>query len=79
MALRAAELVAGIIAGIESRRCRPGRPPLPTIKVIATLRFFVRAGVPWRERRPGALAAPPGLAAWTAGAARRSCAGSTPP
>ena len=61
MATRAAELVAGIIDGIEGRPYRTGRPPLPTIRVVETLRFFVRKSVQWRELRapPGAPAAPP--------------------
>ena len=51
MASRAAALVAGIIDRIEDRPCGTGRPPLPTIKVVETLRFFVREGVQWRELR----------------------------
>jgi transposase len=51
MASRAAELVAAIIDRIEGRRCGTGRPALPTIKVVETLRFFVREGVSWRELR----------------------------
>ena len=51
MASRAAALVAGIIDRIEGRPCRTGRPPLPTIEVVETLRFFVREGVSWRELR----------------------------
>src|SRR3954447_19793279 len=51
MATRAAELVAGIIDRIEGRPSRTGRPPLPTIEVVETLRFFVREGVQWRELR----------------------------
>jgi transposase len=47
----AAALVAGIIDRIENRPFGPGRPPLPTIKVVETLRYFVREGVPWRELR----------------------------
>ena len=54
MALRAAELVAGIIDRIEGRPYGTGRPPLPTIKVVETLRFFVREGVQWRELRAAA-------------------------
>ena len=33
---------------------RTGRPPLPTIKVVETIRFFVREGVQWRELRAAA-------------------------
>jgi transposase len=51
MASRAAELVAAIIDRIEGRPCGTGRPALPTIKVVETLRFFVREGVSWRELR----------------------------
>ena len=51
MAARAAALVAGIIDRIEGRPPGTGRPPMPTIKVVETLRFFVREGVPWRELR----------------------------
>ena len=51
MASRAAALVAGIIDRIEGPPLGTGRPPLPTIKVVETLRFFVREGVQWRELR----------------------------
>src|SRR3712207_3911214 len=51
MASRAAELVAGIIEGIEGRPYGTGRPPVPTVRVVETLRFFVREGVRWRELR----------------------------
>ena len=51
MASRAAALVAGIIDRIEDRPLGTGRPPMPTIKVVETLRFFVREGVQWRELR----------------------------
>ena len=54
MASRAAALVAGIIDRIEDRPYRTGRPPLPTVEVVETLRFFVREGVPWRELRAAA-------------------------
>jgi transposase len=54
MTSRVAELVAGIIDGIEGRPYRTGRPPLPTITVVETLRFFVREGVQWREPRAAA-------------------------
>ena len=66
MASRAARLVAEIIDRIEDRRYGTGRPPLPTIEVVETLRFFVREGVQWRELRAAAgrvrlhLAPPPG-------------------
>ena len=51
MVSRAVELVARIIDGLEDRRYGTGRPPMPTIKVVETLRFFVREGVQWRELR----------------------------
>src|SRR5215213_1356334 len=54
MTSRAAELVAEIIDRIEGRPCGTGRPPLPTIEVVETLRFFVREGVQWRELRAAA-------------------------
>ena len=54
MASRAAELVAEIIDRIEGRPYGTGRPPLATIKVVETLRFFVREGVQWRELRAAA-------------------------
>ena len=47
----AAALVAGIIDRIEGRPYGTGRPPLPTVKVVGTLRSFVREGVRWRELR----------------------------
>ncbi len=51
MASRAAALVAGIIDRIENRPLGTGRPPMPTVKVVEALRFFVREGVQWRELR----------------------------
>ena len=51
MASGAAELVAGIIDQIEDRPLGSGRPLMPTIKVVETLRFFIREGVQWRELR----------------------------
>ena len=51
MGPKAAALVAGIIDRIEGRPLGTGRPPVPTIKVVEALRFFVRDGVPWRELR----------------------------
>ena len=54
MASRAAALVAEIIDRIEDRRYGTGRPPLPTIEVVETLRFFVREGVQWRQLRAAA-------------------------
>jgi transposase len=54
MASRAAEPVAGITDRIEGRPYRTGRPPVPTIEVVETLRFFVREGVQWRELQAAA-------------------------
>src|SRR4051812_40662195 len=51
MASKATALVAGIIDRIERRPLSAGRPPMPTIKVVEGLRFFVREGVQWRELR----------------------------
>jgi transposase len=51
MAGRAVNLVAEIIDRIEAQPFGAGRPPLPTIKVVETLRFFLREGVQWRELR----------------------------
>lgn len=51
MGSKAAALVAGIIDRIEDRPPGAGRPPMPTLKVVETLRFFVREGVQWRELR----------------------------
>ena len=48
---RAAALVAEIIDRIEARPHGRGRPPLPTSKLVETLRFLVRAGVQGRELR----------------------------
>ena len=43
--------MAGIIDRIGDRPPGAGRPPMPTLKVVETLRFFVREGVQWRELR----------------------------
>jgi transposase len=51
MVSRATALVAGIIDQIEERPSGTGRPPVPTIKVVEALRFFVREGMQWRELR----------------------------
>src|SRR3954447_2238702 len=51
MASRAVALVAGIIDRIEDRPLGTGRPPMPTIKVVETLRFLVREGGQWGELR----------------------------
>jgi transposase len=57
MGPKATALVAAIIDRIENRSYGTGRPPLPTVKVVETLRFFVREGVQWRELRATAVRA----------------------
>ena len=79
MGPKAAALVAGIIDRLEGRRLGTGRPPMPTIKVVEALRFFVREGVQWRELRATAGRAcgttlRRRLGEWGA-TARRCCAG----
>jgi hypothetical protein len=54
MASGAAASVAGIVDWVEGRPHRTGRPPLPTVEVVETLRFFAREGVQWREPRAAA-------------------------
>src|SRR4051794_22927290 len=54
MASGAAASVAGIVDRVEGRPHRTGRPPLPTVEVVETLRFFAREGVQWREPRAAA-------------------------
>jgi transposase len=44
-------LVAGLIEWIEGPRSDYGRPRCPAEAVVATLRFFLREGVQWRELR----------------------------
>ncbi|WP_109096883.1 IS5 family transposase [Azospirillum sp. TSH64] len=46
-----ADLVARIIDRIEDRPIGAGRPPMPPVEIIETLRFFLREGVQWRELR----------------------------
>ena len=46
MGPKAAALVAEVIDRLEGRPPGTGRPPLPTLHVVETLRFFVREGVP---------------------------------
>ena len=48
---KAVALVAEIIDRIEDRPLGTGRPPVPTLKIVEALRFFVREGVQWRELR----------------------------
>ena len=51
MGPKAAAMVAEVIDRLEGRPRSTGRPPLPTLKVVEALRFFVREGVQWRELR----------------------------
>lgn len=46
MGPKAAALVAAVIDRLEGRPPGTGRPPLPTLKVVEALRFFVREGLP---------------------------------
>jgi hypothetical protein len=57
MGPRAVELVARIIDRVEDRSPGTGRPPMPTIKVVEALRFFLRESVQWRELRATAARA----------------------
>src|SRR3954454_24979117 len=66
MASGAAASVAGIVDRVEGRPHRTGRPPLPTVEVVETLRFFAREGVQWRGAR-GAGGGGPGAGAGRAG------------
>src|SRR3712207_26910 len=54
MGPRAAALVAGIVDRVEDWPLGTGRPPVPTIKAVETLRYFVREGGQWRELRAAA-------------------------
>lgn len=64
-----AEVVAGIIDRIEARPVGSGRPPMPTVEIIETLRFFLREASSGASfgRRTGAPQAQPCAAAWTSG------------
>jgi transposase len=57
MGPKAVALVARVIDRLEGRPHGTGRPPLPTLKVVEALRFFVREGVQWRELRATAARA----------------------
>jgi transposase len=52
------DLIATVIAcceGVPQTDCRgPGRPPAATVRVVATLRRFLREGTPWRSLRANA-------------------------
>ncbi len=51
MGSTACNLVAGLINWIEGPRGERGHPRCPTAAFVETLRFFLREGVQWRERR----------------------------
>jgi transposase len=56
--LRILDLIATVIERLEGPRgSGPGHPPAETVRVLATLRQFLREGTPWRS-----LAASPGRA-----------------
>lgn len=47
---RILDLIATVIACCEGPRARgPGHPPAETVRVLATLRQFLREGTPWRS------------------------------
>jgi transposase len=46
---RLLHLIATVIDACEPRRgCGPGHPPTETIRVVSTLRRYLREGTPWR-------------------------------
>ena len=46
------DLIATVIERLEeSRGSGPGHPPVETVRVVATLRRFLREGTPWRSLR----------------------------
>src|SRR3712207_6605352 len=73
MGPRAVELVAGIIDRIEDRSLGSGRPPMPTIKIVKALRFFLHKGVQWRELRATAARLRLHLAPTPGGLERYGC------
>jgi transposase len=47
---RVLDLIATVIEGCDGpREPRPGHPPAATVRVLATLRQFLREGTPWRS------------------------------
>src|SRR3982750_1422093 len=47
--VRILDLIATVIERLEGPRCPgPGHPPAETVRVLATLRRFLREGTPWR-------------------------------
>lgn len=52
------ELVARVVGWFEPERDgSPGHPPVETVRVLATLRRFLREGTPWRSLRATAAQA----------------------
>ena len=52
------ELVARVVGWFEPERDGgPGHPPAETVRVLATLRRFLREGTPWRSLRATAAQA----------------------
>ena len=52
MDFRLLHLIATVINACDPQPGRgPGRPPTETIRVVATLRRFLREGTPWRGLR----------------------------
>src|SRR3954454_16923273 len=50
---RTLDLIARVIERCDgSSEPGPGHPPAETVRVLATLRRFLREGTPWRSRRP---------------------------
>ena len=48
--IRMLDLIATVIACCEGpREPGPGHPPAETVRVLATLRRFLREGTPWRS------------------------------
>jgi transposase len=49
---RLLDLIATVVACCEApRKSGPGHPPAETVRVLATLRQFLREGTPWRSLR----------------------------
>ena len=50
MDFRVLDLIATVVARCEGpREAKPGHPPAETVRVLATLRRFLREGTPWRS------------------------------
>ena len=58
MGFRLLNLIATVIECCEGLRTPgPGHPPAATVRVVATLRRFLREGTPWRGLRATATEA----------------------